>query len=82
MIHLLVILIALSGYAVFLLVRPDKQCRSCQGWGAKGRRRAACVRCGGTGKRFRIGARLVHHGAEQAYRYARAYIASRREGRS
>ena len=37
----------------------------------KGRRRSYCTRCGGTGKRFRLGARLVHRGAAAAYRYAR-----------
>ena len=82
MIHVLVILALVPAYAVFLLVKPDKQCRSCRGWGAKGRRRAACSRCGGTGKRFRIGARLVHHGAAEAYRYARAYIRARKEAKS
>ena len=71
MIHVLVILGLLAGYAVFLIARPDKQCRSCGGWGAKGRRRSACPRCHGTGRRFRLGARLVHRGAAQAYRYAR-----------
>ena len=60
-----------AGWVVFLLIRPSKTCRSCAGWGAKGRRRSYCPRCGGTGKRFRIGARLVHRGAAEAYRYIR-----------
>lgn len=78
MIHALVILALLAGWALSLLVKPAKQCRSCRGWGAKGRRRSACAKCGGTGKRFRVGARLVHHGAAEAYRYGRAYIRARR----
>lgn len=65
-----------AGYALFLLVRPTRACRSCGGWGAKGHRRAYCTRCSGTGRRFRLGARLVHRGAAQAYRYVR----NRREG--
>jgi len=56
---------------LFLLARPTRTCRSCSGWGAKGRRRSYCTRCGGTGRRFRLGARLVHRGAAGAYRYAR-----------
>jgi DnaJ-class molecular chaperone len=69
--QILIALGALAGYAVFLLVKPEKTCRSCRGWGAKGRRRSYCTRCGGTGKRFRLGARLVHRAAAEAYRYAR-----------
>lgn len=65
------ILAAAAGYALFLLACPDKTCRTCRGWGAKGRSRAHCPRCGGTGRRFRPGARLVHRGAAGAYRYAR-----------
>jgi DnaJ-class molecular chaperone len=69
--HILIVLALLAGYALFLLIRPMKACRSCSGWGAKGRRRSYCTRCSGTGRRFRLGASLVHRGAAAAYRYAR-----------
>lgn len=86
MIHLidqfLVVLAVLAGYAVFLLVFPTRECRKCRGWGAKGARRSYCASCGGTGRSFRLGARLVHHGAEQAYRHGREYLRQRREARS
>jgi hypothetical protein len=65
-IHVLVILGLLGGYALFLLVRPDKACQSCARY--RGR---PCRRCGGTGRRFRVGARLVYRGAVQARRQAR-----------
>jgi DnaJ-class molecular chaperone len=74
--QVLLILALAAGYAVFLLIRPTRTCRSCGGWGAKGRRRAACHRCGGTGRRFRLGARLVHRGAAEGHRYIR----NRKEG--
>ena len=77
MTQVLIALAAIAGYALFLLVKPEKTCRSCRGWGAKGRRRSYCTRCGGTGKRFRLGARLVHRGAAEAYRYARKRMESR-----
>ena len=77
MTQVLIVLAALAGYALFLLIRPEKTCRSCRGWGAKGRRRSYCARCGGTGKRFRLGARLVHRGAAEVYRYARKRMESR-----
>jgi hypothetical protein len=69
--HVLIAAAVIAGYTVFLLISPATACRSCGGWGAKGRRRAACARCGGTGKRFRHGARFVHRGAAAAYRYVR-----------
>jgi DnaJ-class molecular chaperone len=69
--QVLIALAAIAGYAVFLLIRPDKTCRACAGWGAKGRRRSFCRRCGGTGRRFRRGARLVHYAAAEGYRYLR-----------
>lgn len=70
MTHILQVLAALTGYAGFLLIRPDKPCRKCQGWGAHTRRRGrtSCSRCQGTGRRFRLGARLVHRGAALAIR--------------
>lgn len=60
MAHVLMTLILLGGYALFVFIRPQANCRRCRGWGARGRRRSACRRCGGTGTRFRPGARLVH----------------------
>jgi DnaJ-class molecular chaperone len=69
--QVLLVLGATAGYAVFLLVRPEKTCRRCSGWGARGKRRTYCSCCQGTGKRFRFGARLVHRGAAGAYRYVR-----------
>jgi DnaJ-class molecular chaperone len=75
--QVLIVLALLAGYALFLLIKPEKTCRPCRGWGAKGRRRSACTRCGGTGKRFRLGARLVHRAAAEAYRYARKRMETR-----
>jgi DnaJ-class molecular chaperone len=72
--HVLIVTAAIAGYAVFLLIKPEKRCRKCGGWGARGKRRAYCPRCQGTGKRFRLGARLVHRGAATAYRHARNRI--------
>ncbi|MGH3205693.1 MAG: hypothetical protein ACRDP5_27115 [Streptosporangiaceae bacterium] len=74
--HILAALALTGGYAVFLLIRPQKRCGRCKGFGG---RRAACGRCGGTGKRFRPGARLVHRGAAAAGRYAARRIAERRD---
>lgn len=69
MTQVLLIIGVAAGYTVFLLIRPTTSCRSCGGWGAKGgRRRSACPRCQGTGRTFRLGARLVHRGAAAAYR--------------
>jgi len=75
--HVLIVLAALAGYALFLLIKPERACRRCSGWGARGKRRTYCTRCAGTGKRFRLGARLVHRGAAEAYRYARRRMESR-----
>ena len=69
---ILIVLAVIAGYALYLLIRPVKTCRACSGQGATGRRRSACTRCGGTGKRFRAGARLVHGAAAAAYRYIRS----------
>jgi len=57
--------IGLPLYAAFCLVRPTKACRRCGGWGSKpGRRRRSarrhCRRCDGTGKRFRVPARIAY----------------------
>jgi hypothetical protein len=60
--HVLVILGLAATYAVFLLISPTMACGSCA------RHRGPCPRCKGTGRRFRLGARLVHRGAVQARR--------------
>jgi hypothetical protein len=67
--HVLIGTALLLGYAVFLLIKPDKKCRSCGGWGARGKKRAYCTRCKGTGRRFRAGARFVHRSVVEGYRY-------------
>lgn len=72
MIHVLQALAALTAWAGFLLIRPHKPCRRCRGWGVRGRRRNQCPRCGGTGYRFRTGARLVHRAAATAIKHATA----------
>ena len=57
--------IGLPLYVAFCLVRPTKACRRCGGWGSKParRRRSArrhCRRCDGTGRRFRVPARIAY----------------------
>ena len=82
MTDVLIILAAIVVYAVFVLVKPDKACGKCSGWGLKTRRRRrnkACSRCKGTGRQFRLGARLVHSGAVQVFKYVREQIKQRRE---
>ena len=37
--QVLIVLALIAGYAVFLLVKPEKTCRRCRGWGARGKRR-------------------------------------------
>jgi hypothetical protein len=76
-IHVLAVLAIAAVYGLYALVKPEKTCRRCCGWGAKGKRRASCKRCGGTGTCFRFGAPLVHRGAALARRYLR----ERRDGR-
>ena len=76
MIHVLIALGLVAGYALFLLARPGKACRSCQRY--RGR---PCRRCGGTGRRFRFGARLVHRGVVAGFRYARVQLAARAKAR-
>jgi hypothetical protein len=66
MTHLLVVLGLLAGYALFVLASPMKACGSCQR-----HRGHPCPRCGGTGRRFRLGARLIHRGAVKAHKRAR-----------
>jgi hypothetical protein len=62
---ILVLAAALPLYAAYCMIRPTKACRRCGGWGSKpSRRRAAarrhCRRCDGTGKRFRVPARIAY----------------------
>lgn len=73
MTHLLIVLAVIAGYGLFVLVKPDKSCGRCGGWGHRqGRRRhSACPKCQGTGRAFWPGARLVHTGAAAAIRYLR-----------
>ena len=76
---LLIVLAVLTGYALFVLVTPATACRACRGWGIHARRQATrgrrwrrrpdCRRCGGTGLRFRPGARLVHLAAAALIRH-------------
>jgi hypothetical protein len=76
---LLMALAALTGYGLFVLASPAAACRTCSGWGLHGRRwatrgrrwrgRATCRRCGGTGVRFRPGARIVHCAAAALIRH-------------
>lgn len=63
MIHVLMVLGAAAALVVFVYVSPTKACRKCAGT------RGPCGKCRGTGRRFRIGARLV----------GRALLALRRE---
>lgn len=72
MIHILEGVAVLTGYVVFLFIRPQANCWWCRGWGVKGRRKSSCRWCSGTGTRFRLGARLVHRGAAVALRRAAA----------
>ena len=73
MIQILIVLAFAAGYVAFTLVKPEKNCGKCNGWGQRTgrRRRKACPRCRGTGKHFRLGAPLVHRGKSLVIRYAR-----------
>ena len=79
MTHLLVILAAIVLYAGFVLVKPDRNCPKCNGWGQRRKRRRprACPRCKATGRAFWPGARLVHKGVAAAYRQVRAWMEDR-----
>jgi hypothetical protein len=81
--RVLVILAALLAWCLFVLVKPDKPCRKCGGWGSRKRRRrrSACGRCGGTGKRMRLSARIVHGGKTLAHERIREATEKRREAR-
>jgi hypothetical protein len=58
--------IAAVAYTAFCLFRPTKNCRRCGGWGGKPSRwrrrgqRRQCTRCNGTGRRFRVPARVAY----------------------
>lgn len=73
MTQVLILLAALAAYAVFVLVKPDRSCPKCSGWGQKPKRRKprACGRCKGTGRAFWPGARLVHKGVAAGIRHVR-----------
>jgi hypothetical protein len=82
------VLIGLPLYVAYCLMRPTKACRRCGGWGSKpGRRprsaRRQCRRCDGTGKRFRMGARLAYavRGASRRHGELAARAAARTEER-
>jgi ribosomal protein L37AE/L43A len=53
----MLVLVSLAGWAAFVHFSPEHVCPWCRG--ARKRRRG-CWRCGGTGKTWRLGARLVH----------------------
>jgi hypothetical protein len=66
MTHVLIMLGLLAASALLLLVAPLRACRSC----ARHRGRP-CPRCGGSGRRFRLGAQIIHRGAVTARRSRR-----------
>lgn len=70
---LLVFLAAAAVYGLFVLVKPDRRCPKCNGWGQKPKRRRprVCPKCKGTGKTFWPGAGLVHKGVATAMKHAR-----------
>ncbi len=81
------VLIAVPLYVAFSLIRPAKPCRRCGGWGSKpGRRRRAarrhCRRCDGTGRRFRVAARIAYRirGAMRRHAALTARAADRAAG--
>lgn len=80
MTHVLVALVLIAAYIGFALIRPQKPCRRCSGWGVKGRRRRSCPRCGGTGTHFRLGAPLIHRGKALALRYLIERSRARKDG--
>lgn len=73
MTHFLILLALVAAYGLFVLVSPMKACGACQR-----HRGRPCPRCGGTGRRFRIGARLVHRGAVKAHQQRRQRRGGRR----
>jgi hypothetical protein len=59
--HVLAVLVVVAVLALFLLASPTRRC------GCSGR----CSRCKGTGRRLRLGARLVYRGSVKAQKQAR-----------
>ena len=61
--HDILTILAIAGVAaLFLILSPTAAC-SCT--------RRPCPRCGGTGRRIRLGARLVHRGLIKGHKQAR-----------
>ena len=80
--RILVVFGLLGGYAAFVALMPKQNCRKCNGWGSRKRRRrgrSACGRCGATGRQFRPGARLVHRGIVAGFDWIREQVEQRRE---
>ena len=73
MTQVLAIFAVLAVYGLFVLVKPDRRCPRCSGWGQKRKRRRprACGRCKGTGKTFWPLAGVVHKGVALAVRHMR-----------
>jgi hypothetical protein len=80
--RILVVLGLLVGYAMFVALMPKMDCTKCRGWGNRKKRmrrvRSACGKCGATGRQFRPGARLVHHGICLAVEAIRELVEQRR----
>ena len=72
----LIILLAIGGYAGSVYLWPFRSCMRCNGTGRnKGstrKRFGECRRCKGTGRLRRIGARTIHRGAVSLADKARA----------
>jgi len=71
-------------WVAFSVAVPLKDCRRCGGWGSKAGRRARsarrhCRRCDGTGKRFRVPARIIYRlrGAWRRHAWLTARAAER-----
>jgi DnaJ-class molecular chaperone len=76
-------LLIIVAYVIFLLIKPEKGCGKCSGWGQRHtgirRRTSACGQCQGTGKQLRVGAQLVHGGMVLAIESIREAIERRQE---
>lgn len=73
MTQLVAALVVTAVYGLFVLVKPDRRCPRCNGWGQKQKRRRpkACPRCAGTGKTFWPGAGLVHKAVARTMKHMR-----------
>ncbi len=97
MLNLTVAMVVLTvAYLLFCAAVPTKPCRRCSGWGSRparrmwGRRprRRHCHKCQGTGRRFRVPARLAYrlrgavrrHAVLSVRAAARAEAGPEREG--